>query len=287
MKLKLIAMLLSTTLLGGTTLFNCFSNKANVSENKKAEVVMNQGDSKGSQTNNLENKVNEAKDNQNKQQVVSNDKQVAQDTETKNNVGKVVNNNNTPAQTDNGQAGQKEQAKDSNKNNAKVESKENNKEQSKPSANENTQTKNDTTSTSEKESTNFMAQVESRIFERVNAERAKAGVPQLSYNNTMQKYARIKSQDMGVRNYFDHQDPEGNLITAKMKADGVSYMAWGENIAYIGGVSDANALADQFMTNWMNSPGHRANILSSNFKSIGVGVYKSGNRVYATQEFFK
>lgn len=284
MKLKLIAMLLSTTLLGGTTLFNCFSNKANVSENKKTEVVMNQGDSKGSEVKNLDNKGNETKDNQ---QVVSNDKKVEKNTQSQNGIGKVVNNNSTPTQTDKGQAGQKEQAKDSNKNNAKVEGKENNKEQSKPSVNENTQSKNDTTSTSEKESTNFMAQVESRIFERVNAERSKAGLPQLSYNNTMQKYARIKSQDMGVRNYFDHKDPQGNLITAKMKADGVNYMAWGENIAYIGGISDANALADQFMTNWMNSPGHRANILSSNFKSIGVGVYKSGNRVYATQEFFK
>lgn len=284
MKLKLIAMLLSTTLLGGTTLFNCFSNKANVSENKKAEVVMNQGDSKGLEVKNLDNKGNETKDNQ---QVVSNDKKVEKNTQSQNGIGKVVNNNSTPTQTDKGQADQKEQAKDSNKNNAKVEGKENNKEQSKPSVNENTQSKNDTTSTSEKESTNFMAQVESRIFERVNAERSKAGLPQLSYNNTMQKYARIKSQDMGVRNYFDHKDPQGNLITAKMKADGVNYMAWGENIAYIGGVSDANALADQFMTNWMNSPGHRANILSSNFKSIGVGVYKSGNRVYATQEFFK
>ena len=63
--------------------------------------------------------------------------------------------------------------------------------------------------------------------------------------------------------------------------------AWGENIAYIGGVSDANKLAEQFMTNWMNSSGHRANILSTNFESIGIGVYKSGNRVYATQEFYK
>jgi len=72
-----------------------------------------------------------------------------------------------------------------------------------------------------------------------------------------------------------------------MKADGVSYKAWGENIAYIGGVSDPTALANQFMTNWMNSEGHRKNILSTNFESIGVGVYKAGNRVYATQEFYK
>lgn len=133
----------------------------------------------------------------------------------------------------------------------------------------------------------FMAAVEKRIFERVNEERAKAGVPALSYNDTMEKYARIKSQDMGDRGYFDHTNPEGQLITAKMQQDGVSYRAWGENIAYIGGMSDATALADSFMNNWMNSPGHRQNILSNNFSSIGVGVYKIGNEVYATQEFYR
>ena len=132
-----------------------------------------------------------------------------------------------------------------------------------------------------------MAQVEQAIYQKVNAERAKAGVPQLSYNSTMEKYARIKSQDMGDKNYFSHEDLNGNLITVKMKADGVSYKSWGENIAYIGGVSDANALAEQFMKNWMNSSGHRANILSTNFESIGIGVYKAGNRVYATQEFYR
>jgi len=133
----------------------------------------------------------------------------------------------------------------------------------------------------------FMAQVEQAIFNKVNEERSKAGVAPLTYNKTMEKYARIKSQDMGDKNYFSHQDLSGNLITTKMKADGVSYRAWGENIAYIGGVSDPTALANQFMTNWMNSEGHRKNILSTNFESIGVGVYKAGNRVYATQEFYK
>lgn len=134
---------------------------------------------------------------------------------------------------------------------------------------------------------NFEAKVEQLIFNRVNAERAKAGMSQLSYNSTMEKYARIKSKDMADRGYFDHKNPEGQLITVQMAKDGVSYRAWGENIAYIGGISDANAVADKFMTNWMNSSGHRANILSSNFTSIGVGIYKSGNRYYATQEFYK
>lgn len=135
------------------------------------------------------------------------------------------------------------------------------------------------------EGTSFVESVEQEIYRIVNEERAKAGVPALGYNNTMQKYARIKSQDMAERNYFDHKDPDGALITSKMQQDGVGYSAWGENIAYIGG--SANGLASQFMTNWMNSTGHRENILSTNFTSIGVGVYKIGDTYYATQEFHK
>ena len=134
---------------------------------------------------------------------------------------------------------------------------------------------------------NFMAAVEMAIYNKVNEERAKAGVSTLTYNTVMQKYARIKSQDMGDNNYFSHEDLNGNLITTQMKKDGVSYNAWGENIAYIGGNVSADSLAEQFMTNWMNSSGHRANILSTNFSSIGVGVYKIGNKVYATQEFYR
>ena len=133
----------------------------------------------------------------------------------------------------------------------------------------------------------FMAEVERAIYNKVNEERAKAGVSSLTYNDVMQKYARIKSKDMGDNNYFSHEDLSGNLITTQMRNDGVSYKAWGENIAYIGGNMSADALAQQFMTNWMNSSGHRANILSDNFSSIGVGIYKIGNKVYATQEFYK
>ena len=133
----------------------------------------------------------------------------------------------------------------------------------------------------------FMLRVEEAIFNKVNEERAKAKIPALAYNSTMEKYARIKSQDMGDKNYFSHRDLNGNYITSKMKADGVFLNAWGENIAYIEGVSEESVLAEQFMKNWMNSEGHKKNILSKNFKSIGIGVYKVGNKVYATQEFYK
>lgn len=129
----------------------------------------------------------------------------------------------------------------------------------------------------------FLPAVEQEIFRMVNEERTKAGVPTLSYNTTMEKYARIKSKDMGDRNYFSHENPEGQLITEQMSKDGVTYSAWGENIAYVQG-SASNA-ASEIMNMWMNSPGHRQNILSTNFTSIGVGVSQHGNTIYATQEF--
>ena len=134
---------------------------------------------------------------------------------------------------------------------------------------------------------NYIAEIEQAIFQRVNEERSAAGLPALSYNTTMEHYARIKSKDMGDNGYFSHEDKQGNLITTQMKADGVSYRAWGENIAYIQGTNSNSALATKFMDNWMNSSGHRANILSTNFSSIGIGVYKIGNTYYATQEFYK
>lgn len=132
---------------------------------------------------------------------------------------------------------------------------------------------------------NFLSNVEQLIIQQVNAQRTNAGVASVSFNQSLQHYARIKSKDMGDNNYFDHKDLNGQLITAKMQADGFSFSAWGENIAYITGMTDANQLANTFMNQWMNSAGHRANILSTNFTNIGVGVYKIGDKVYATQEF--
>ncbi|MGL5245856.1 MAG: CAP domain-containing protein, partial [Sarcina sp.] len=134
---------------------------------------------------------------------------------------------------------------------------------------------------------NSLSDVEQAIFNQVNVERSKVGLPLLSYNKTMEKYARIKSKDMGDKNYFSHEDLQGNLITVQMDRDGVKYKAWGENIASRGGSINIKKLSDQFMTQWMNSSGHRANILSTDFQSIGVGLYQIGNEVFATQEFYK
>lgn len=137
------------------------------------------------------------------------------------------------------------------------------------------------------DSSNYISEIEQAIFQRVNAERSAAGVSALSYNTTMEYYGRMKSKDMGDNGYFDHSDKQGRLMNEIIQADGISYRAWGENIAYIQGLNDYNALSTRFMNNWMNSEGHKANILSSNFSSIGIGVYKIGDTYYATQEFYK
>ena len=146
---------------------------------------------------------------------------------------------------------------------------------------------NNTTTQVTNNSTNFMSEVEQLIYNKVNEERAKANLSPLSYNSTLENYARVKSKDMGDRGYFSHNDPEGRYITDKMREDGFSYSAWAENIAYISGNTDANYLATTFMNNWMNSAGHRANILTTNCNSIGIGVYVINGKVYATQEFCK
>lgn len=158
-----------------------------------------------------------------------------------------------------------------------------------PSNNDSNNLENNINNTLPKPTTpdNYINEIEQAIFQIVNQERTAAGLPELSYSTTMEYYARLKSKDMGERNYFDHTNPEGNLITSEMKADGITYNAWGENIAYVSGGSNNYELAKQFMNNWMNSQGHRANILSSNFSSIGIGVYKVGNAYYATQEFYR
>lgn len=130
----------------------------------------------------------------------------------------------------------------------------------------------------------YMAAVESEIINIVNSERTKVGKKALSYKATMQSYGRQKSKDMAINNYFSHEDLSNRTEYDKMKANGVKINAWGENIAYMSNRSP-EVLAREFMNNWMNSPGHKANILSGNFTGIGVGVYKYGDKIYATQEF--
>lgn len=118
---------------------------------------------------------------------------------------------------------------------------------------------------------------EQEVVRLVNVERAKAGLPALTEDWQLSRVARYKSQDMRDKGYFSHQSPTYGSPYDMMRAFGISYRAAGENIAM--GQRTPSAVVNA----WMNSSGHRANILSKSFTKIGVGYVASGN--YWTQMF--
>lgn len=119
--------------------------------------------------------------------------------------------------------------------------------------------------------------IEQTVLTLVNKERAKLGLNGLQMDWELQRTARYKSQDMRDKGYFSHQSPTYGSPFDMMKAFGINYRTAGENIA------KGQTTAEQVMNSWMNSKGHRENILSPNFTHIGVGYVKSGN--YWTQMF--
>ena len=124
------------------------------------------------------------------------------------------------------------------------------------------------------------SEYQQEVLRLVNVERQKVGVAPLSLDSSLSNVATVKSQDMIDKNYFDHNSPTYGSPFDMMKQFGISYKAAGENIAY-GQQSPA-----EVMNSWMNSPGHRKNILSSDFTHLGVGIAKKSNgTIYWTQMF--
>jgi len=94
--------------------------------------------------------------------------------------------------------------------------------------------------------------------------------------------ARVKAEDMRDNNYFSHTSPTYGSPFDMMKQFGISFTAAGENIA------KGQKTPESVMSGWMNSPGHRANILSANYNQIGVGyVTDSRGTTYWVQEFIR
>lgn len=118
---------------------------------------------------------------------------------------------------------------------------------------------------------------EEQVAVLVNEQRAANGLAPLTLNASLSNAARAKSQDMHDNNYFSHTSPTYGSPFDMLKAFGISYRSAGENIAM--GYSTPQAV----MSAWMNSPGHRANILNASYTQIGVGYVADGN--YWTQEF--
>ncbi|MGG3561872.1 CAP domain-containing protein [Neobacillus rhizosphaerae] len=133
----------------------------------------------------------------------------------------------------------------------------------------------ETTTTSQ--STYSLSAYEQKVVDLTNQERAKNGLPALKVDLTLSKMARDKSQDMSTNHYFSHTSPAYGSPFDMMKKYGITYRYAGENIAM------GQRTPEEVVTAWMNSEGHRKNILSPNFTYIGVGYVADGN--YWTQEF--
>lgn len=119
-----------------------------------------------------------------------------------------------------------------------------------------------------------MTQAEA-ILKLVNQERKKAGVPALTLSDQLTNIAYIKAKDMADKNYFSHESPTYGSPFDMLKKFGVSYTAAGENIAA------GQKTAEEVMNSWMNSSGHKANILNKNYTQLGVGFYRGGQ--YGTE----
>ncbi|WP_030951915.1 CAP domain-containing protein [Streptomyces sp. NRRL S-481] len=117
-----------------------------------------------------------------------------------------------------------------------------------------------------------------QVLSLVNEERAKVGCSPVAANSALTELAQNYSEDMAARGFFDHTDPDGRTPWDRAKSAGISNLG-GENIAR--GQADAAAVMDA----WMNSPGHRANILNCDFKTLGVGVKLGSGGPWWTQNF--
>lgn len=106
---------------------------------------------------------------------------------------------------------------------------------------------------------------EKEVFNLINKERQNNGLSALKVDSEVQRVARIKAEDLVNNNYFSHQSPTYGSPFDMLKSFKISYKTAGENIA--GNSSNSGAVSA-----WMNSSGHRANILNGNFNYTGIGV---------------
>lgn len=139
---------------------------------------------------------------------------------------------------------------------------------------------NNDTSKGNESSTGSFASYQKEVLRLVNVERSKRGLSELSFHTQLSNVATLKSQDMINKNYFSHTSPTYGSPFDMMKQFNISYRTAGENIA-MGQKNPA-----EVVNAWMNSQGHRENILNSNFTDLGVGVAQSSNgTLYWTQMF--
>ncbi|HIT91005.1 MAG TPA: hypothetical protein IAC41_11395 [Candidatus Merdenecus merdavium] len=117
-----------------------------------------------------------------------------------------------------------------------------------------------------------------QVVKLVNEERSKRGLSPLTLDRNIEAAALVRAKE--TETSFSHTRPNGSSFSTALKEQGITYMGAGENIAY------GQRTPEEVMEGWMNSDGHRANILNASFTKIGVGYYQNSNGTnYWTQLF--
>lgn len=129
--------------------------------------------------------------------------------------------------------------------------------------------------------TNVELEIAMEVLTAVNQERENRGLSSLTWHNGAAQTAYDHSVDMKERDFFGHVNPDGQNVGDRLNADGIGWSYAGENIA-IGRMS-----VEDVMDAWMNSDGHRANILSENYTHLGVGVHNTSENTWWTQNFLR
>jgi uncharacterized protein YkwD len=121
-------------------------------------------------------------------------------------------------------------------------------------------------------------QVEQKLFQLINAERAKRGIPELKWNDKLQQSARKHTQRLAENETLSHQFSGEPNVQSRIAETGLHFSASAENVASATNSEDLHMAL-------MTSPGHRANILNPKYTAVGIGVVHSGDSYYATQNF--
>ncbi|NBG88903.1 CAP domain-containing protein [Isachenkonia alkalipeptolytica] len=129
------------------------------------------------------------------------------------------------------------------------------------------------------ESNTVLREIEERVIGKLNDARSEQGLGALSTASDLTRLARIKSSDMGLYNYFNHDSPTYGSPFEMASALGVSLRS--ENIQW----ATWELTAEEVHTNFMNSPGHRDNRMTEGFREVGIGVIKLENGYYVTELF--
>lgn len=130
--------------------------------------------------------------------------------------------------------------------------------------------------------------VERAVHEAVNARRRTRGLSLLSFDDHLAAVARTHSRDMDRRGFFDHETPDGRSVSDRYRQTGYDPRPSGENIAkqYPTHGSDAGDVAESVVESWMNSPGHRENIVEPSWTNQGIGAFRADDgALYVTQNF--